>query len=96
MSLKLIVVFGATGNQGSSVVSTFLAEPGWKVRGVTRNPDSAASQKLAARGVEIVKADLDDPGSLDPAVEGANAVFAVTDFESPVRNPANQSKAKPG
>jgi NmrA-like family len=89
-------VFGATGVQGSSVVSTFLSEPGWAVRGVTRNPDSEASQKLVARGVEVVKADVDDPTSLGPAVEGANAIFAVTDFWTPLRDPANQSKVEPG
>jgi NmrA-like family len=96
MSPKLIVVFGATGGQGSSVVSSFLSEPGWRVRGVTRNTESSASQKLAARGVEMVKADVDDRASLPLAVEGANAVFAVTDFWSPIRDPANQSKVKPG
>ncbi len=96
MSSKLIVVFGATGMQGSSVVSIFLSEPGWRVRGVTRNPDSAASKALAARGVEVVKADVDDPASLGPVVEGANAVFSVTDFWGPLRDPANQSKVKPG
>lgn len=96
MSSKLIVVFGATGIQGSSVVSTFLSEPDWRVRGVTRNPQSAASQRLAARGVEVVKADVNDPASLGPAVEDADAVFAVTDFWSPIRDPANQSKVKSG
>jgi uncharacterized protein YbjT (DUF2867 family) len=62
---------------------------------VSRNPDSVASQKLVARGVEVVKANLDNPASLGPAVEGADAVFAVTDFWAPVRNPANESKVKP-
>jgi uncharacterized protein YbjT (DUF2867 family) len=96
MNSKLFVVFGATGAQGSSIVSTFLSEPGWRVRGVTRNPGSSASQNLAALGVELVKADLDDPASLAPAVDGANAVFAMTDFWEPLRDPANQSKLKPG
>jgi NmrA-like family len=62
---------------------------------VSRNPDSVASQELVARGVEVVKANFDDPASLGPAVEGAHAVFAVTDFWGPVRNPANESKVKP-
>lgn len=96
MSSKLIVVFGATGHQGSAVVSTFLSEPGWRVRGVTRNPGSDASQKLAARGVEMVKGDMDDPATLGPVVAGANAVFSVTDFWTPLRDPANQAKPKPG
>jgi uncharacterized protein YbjT (DUF2867 family) len=95
MNSKLIVVFCATGTQGSSIVSTFLSEPGWRVRGVIHNPGSSASQNLAALGVELVKADLDDPASLAPAVDGAHAVFAMTDTWEPLRDPANQSKLKP-
>jgi NmrA-like family len=96
MSSKVIAVFGATGIQGSSVVSSFLSEPGWKVRGITRNPKSDAAQKLAARGVEVVQADINDPSTLSPALKGASAVFAVTDFWTPIRDPANKSKLKPG
>ncbi|KFY89829.1 hypothetical protein V500_05449 [Pseudogymnoascus sp. VKM F-4518 (FW-2643)] len=80
---KLIVVLGATGIQGGSVVSTFLADPAWKVRGVTRNNSSPAAKKLTARGVEVVEGDIDNSSSLDSAFAGANAIFAVTDFWSP-------------
>ncbi|KAL7907055.1 hypothetical protein GGI35DRAFT_482413 [Trichoderma velutinum] len=70
---KLIVVVGATGNQGGSVVNTFLSEPGWSVRGLTRNTSSAKAQDLASRGIEVVSANIDDPdywGLLgDPANE---------------------------
>jgi uncharacterized protein YbjT (DUF2867 family) len=47
---KLIVILGATGNQGGSVAEVFLQEPEWRVRAVTRNPASAKAQALAARG----------------------------------------------
>ncbi|EOO00128.1 putative -like family protein [Phaeoacremonium minimum UCRPA7] len=77
---KTIVVVGVTGLQGSSVAETFLTLPDWRVRGITRNPSSEAAQALAAKGVEIVKADLDDKDSLIPAFEGASAIFANTDF----------------
>jgi len=93
---KLIVVIGVTGaqvipampsrsqrinsSQGSSVAKTFLNLPGWVVRGVSRNPSSAASQALSTLGVEIVKGDLDDKASLLPAFEGAHTIFANTDF----------------
>lgn len=77
---KLIVVIGVTGAQGSSVAKTFLNLPGWVVRGISRNPSSAASQALSTLGVEIVKGDLDDKASLLPAFEGAHTIFANTDF----------------
>jgi hypothetical protein len=77
---KLIVVLGATGNQGSSVVNTFLKDAAWRVRGLTRNPSSAKAKALSARGVEVVQADMDDISSLSAAFRDANAIFVVSDF----------------
>lgn len=96
MTSKLIVVIGATGTQGGSVVDTFLKEPGWTVRGLTRNPSSPAAHALKARGVDVVAADLDDVSSLLAAFEGAHTVFSVTDFWNGFRNPASRSKLAPG
>jgi nucleoside-diphosphate-sugar epimerase len=93
---KLIVIVGATGNQGGSVASVFLKEPGWKVRALTRNTSSAKSLALAAQGAEVVQADLDRPGTLTAAFEGANAIFAVSDFWGLYADPASKNKAKPG
>lgn len=45
---------------------------------MTRNPEGAAGLALAARGVEVVKGDLDDRASLAKAFAGAYGVFAVT------------------
>ncbi|KAL2814510.1 putative hscarg dehydrogenase [Aspergillus cavernicola] len=77
---KTIVIVGATGTQGSSIAHTFRRYPEWRVRGITRNPLSAASQSLSAKGVEMIKADIDDKQSLIPAFEGANVIFSNTDF----------------
>ncbi|KAG0645816.1 hypothetical protein D0Z07_7777 [Hyphodiscus hymeniophilus] len=77
---KIIVVIGATGNQGSSVADTFIKLPGWKVRAVTRNPSSPAAQALANSGAEVVLADLSDITSLSKSFEGAHAIFVNTDF----------------
>lgn len=93
---KLIVVLGATGNQGGSVAKVFLQEPGWKVRAVTRNASSAKAQDLVARGAEVVQADLDEPATLSAAFEGANAIFAVSDFWGLYFDPSNKDKPKPG
>ncbi|KAF4976371.1 hypothetical protein FZEAL_6947 [Fusarium zealandicum] len=95
-SSKLIVVIGATGNQGGSVASTFLDEPGWKVRALTRNTTSTKAQALAARGAEVVQADIDTPATLSKAFQGADAIFAVSDFWGLYGDPANKDKPKPG
>jgi nucleoside-diphosphate-sugar epimerase len=91
---KLVVIVGITGNQGSSVASTFLSSPEWRIRGLTRDPQSAASQALTAQGVELLQADLHDPATLKDAFIGANLVFSVTDFWKPFFNSANQARAQ--
>ncbi|KAJ5488214.1 hypothetical protein N7453_011668 [Penicillium expansum] len=80
MTQKLIVIVGATGGQGGSVVSTFLRAGGWRIRGLTRNPESDKAKALAAQGVEMVKADIGDMASLEIAFHGAHVIFAITDY----------------
>jgi hypothetical protein len=77
---KLLVVVGATGSQGGSVIDAFLGRSTYKIRGLTRNVSSSKSQLLLSRGVEMVSADMEDEQSLISAFEGASAVFAITDF----------------
>ncbi|KAL1890324.1 hypothetical protein Sste5346_008326 [Sporothrix stenoceras] len=81
---RVITVFGATGNQGGSVINALLASPQlssqYAIRGITRDPAKPSAQKLASRGVEPIKANLDDPVSLLAAVKGVYAVFAVTNY----------------
>jgi uncharacterized protein YbjT (DUF2867 family) len=78
---KIIAVTGATGAQGGGVVNILKQTPGWRVRAITRNPDSEAAKALAADGtVEVIRADFDDEESLVTAFAGAAAVFAVTNW----------------
>ena len=63
---------GATGRVGRLVVDELL-RAGASVRALTRRPEHAA---LPA-GVEVVAGDLTVPASLDPALDGAVAVFLV-------------------
>ena len=94
---KLLVVVGATGHQGHSVISYFQrTEPSWKIRGLTRNPSSAAATALAKSGVEVVKADLNDLSSLKEAFAGANYIFAFTDFAGIIGSPEVMGKFQAG
>ncbi|RAL61768.1 hypothetical protein DID88_002832 [Monilinia fructigena] len=83
-SKKVIVVFGATGAQGGSVVQSILSDPklkeSWAVRGVTRDVTKPSAKKLESLGAETVAANLNDVESLKAALKGAYAVFAVTNF----------------
>ncbi|KAG4035110.1 hypothetical protein MFRU_002g04570 [Monilinia fructicola] len=83
-SKKVIVVFGATGAQGGSVVQSILSDPklkeSWAVRGVTRDVTKPSAKKLESLGAETVAANLNDVESLKSALKGAYGVFAVTNF----------------
>lgn len=69
-AVKIIAVTGATGAQGGGVVNIMKKTPGWRVRAVTRNPESEAAKRLAADGsVEVVTADWDAEESLVRAFE---------------------------
>ncbi|KAI3390467.1 hypothetical protein diail_9567, partial [Diaporthe ilicicola] len=52
----------------------------YRVRAVTRDPTSKAARAIAARGADVIKADLTDPSSLPPVFEGCWGVFGVTNF----------------
>ncbi|KAJ7769425.1 hypothetical protein B0H16DRAFT_1881953 [Mycena metata] len=75
---RIVSVFGATGLQGSAVVDALLKDGTFIPRAITRDPNSALSQKLKARGVQVVRGDSLDKESLVSALEGSEAVFAVT------------------
>lgn len=83
-STKLLTVFGATGNQGGSVLDVILADPvlreRYKLRGITRNVSSSSARALTEKGVEMVAANLNDLESLRNALHGSHSVFGVTNF----------------
>jgi uncharacterized protein YbjT (DUF2867 family) len=68
----VVLVTGATGRVGRLVVDELL-RAGSSVRALTRRPEHA----VLPAGVEVVTGDLTVPASLDPALEGAVAVFLV-------------------
>jgi uncharacterized protein YbjT (DUF2867 family) len=76
MPERIILVTGATGKQGGSLVRA-LSGRGFHLRAMTRAPQGDAARALAAQGVEVVQGDLDDEPSLGRALAGAWGVFAV-------------------
>lgn len=68
---KILTVFGALGQQGSSIINTVLDDSrlssSYTIRAVTRDPGSAEAKALAER-VEVVKADASDRSSLSSTI----------------------------
>jgi uncharacterized protein YbjT (DUF2867 family) len=79
---KVIAVIGSTGMQGGGLCDAILNDPagGFACRAVTRDPSKEPARALAARGAEVVKADLDDVESLKRAFAGAYGAYCVTNF----------------
>ncbi len=79
---KVITVIGATGAQGGGLARAILDDPGggFTCRAVTRDTNKDNARALAAKGAEVVKADLDDVASLEAAFSGAHGAFCLTNF----------------
>ena len=90
---KLLTVFGATGNQGGSLINHVLHNPElsklYRLRGITRDISKQSAITLRNKGVEIIEADLDTPSTLVAAIEGSYIVFSVTNCENvfPIQPP---------
>jgi uncharacterized protein YbjT (DUF2867 family) len=72
---RTILVLGATGRVGRHVVSQLVAA-GAPVRAVVRDPKTTS---LPAE-VEVVHADLSEPATLAPHLDGVDSVFLVWPF----------------
>ncbi len=87
---RLILVSGATGQQGGAVARSLL-ERGFGVRALTRNPDKPGAKELADLGAEVVSGDLEDRSSIERVLEGVQGVFSVQQFwESGVEGEVRQ------
>ena len=78
---KILAVFGATGQQGSSVVNYVLHDPElsqkYKIRAITRDVNSEKTKQLKEK-VEVVQGDVLERASLETALTGVHTVFAMT------------------
>ncbi len=84
----MILVTGAAGNVGGELVRT-LAEAGVPVRALTR---STAPGRFPPRA-EAVAGDLNDPASLGPALEGADAGVPAAGVRGHAAPPAGARRA---
>ncbi|MBO9199549.1 MULTISPECIES: NmrA/HSCARG family protein [Niastella] len=81
-SKPTITIFGATGAQGGGLAHAILQDKNssFAVRAVTRDINSDKAKELANLGAELVVANIDDPQSVENALEGAYGAYFVTFF----------------
>jgi len=76
----MIVITGATGKLGRHVVEALLAKvPATEIAVAVRDPKKA--EDLAARGVEVRRANYDDAASVEAALRGAEKVLLISSSE---------------
>ncbi|MEG4281293.1 NmrA/HSCARG family protein [Microcoleus sp. MON1_C1] len=90
---RLILVTGATGNQGSAIARHLLQRGNFKVRALVRDPNKPASVALQQAGAELVIGDLNDRASIDRALQGAYGVFSLQIFQDGLDTEIRQGKA---
>ena len=87
---KLILVLGATGQQGGAVARQLLAH-GFGVRALTRDSASPAAQQLYKAGAELAVGNMGDEATLAAAMHGVYGVFSV---QPPAWAPTPESDAE--
>jgi len=75
-SENVILVFGATGQQGGAVASALLAD-GWSVRALVRDLKAPKARDTASLNIEVVQGDFNDEASIRSAMTGVYGVFSV-------------------
>jgi len=89
---RTILITGVTGHQGGAVAQA-LQGAGFRLRGLTRKPDGERAAALKRQGVDVVRGDLDDEGTLRRALSGAWGVFSVQNtWEAGVEREEEQGK----
>ena len=76
MRLLTVLVTGATGQQGGAV-SRMLLKRGHRVLAFVRSPEAPAARELEKLGAELIAGDYEEVESLEEAMRGVDAVFAM-------------------
>ncbi|KZV80219.1 NAD(P)-binding protein [Exidia glandulosa HHB12029] len=79
----LVVVVGATGIQGGSVIRTLAAsDKPYRIRGLTRDASKPAAKSLVQEGIEVHTVNLvvENASAVKAAFQGADIAFLVTNF----------------
>lgn len=80
-TLKSVIVFTASGDQGRSVADALATDGGFVVTAITKFPNSDAAHSLQTKGVHVVEGDMTDVGSYEGHLKGMEAAFVSMDCE---------------
>jgi uncharacterized protein YbjT (DUF2867 family) len=87
---RTVLITGVTGQQGGTVARA-LRGSGFRLRGLTRNPESERAAALAREGIEIIRGDLNDEAALRDVLAGTWGLFGV---QSPIGGGVEQEEAQ--
>lgn len=76
---KIILVIGATGQQGGAV-ARHLLKGGWKIKALVRDESKQAAQEIKKLGAELITGDMADSSSIEKAMKDVYGVFSVQNF----------------
>ena len=94
MDKQIVLVTGATGQQGGAAARHLLKKPRFAVRALVRDSNKPSAKALEQEGAELVRGDFDDLASLRRAVQGTWGVFSVQNFmETGCEGEVRQGKA---
>ena len=79
---QIILLTGATGNQGRVVAKSLMEQNKFKVRAMVRDKTSDKAKALEASGAELAEGDFDDAASLEKALQNVYGVFSMQDFRN--------------
>ncbi|MGV3586873.1 MAG: NmrA/HSCARG family protein [Adhaeribacter sp.] len=86
---KTIFVTGGTGKQGGAVARNLITE-GFKVKVLTRNPNTNAAQSLTKLGIEVVPGDLNQPQTFEQHLQDAAGIFSMQTYENGIATEIKQ------
>ncbi|KZW04462.1 NAD(P)-binding protein [Exidia glandulosa HHB12029] len=96
-SAPLVVVVGATGIQGGSVIRELIAsDKPYRLRGLTRDDSKPEAQALRELGVEVVAVTISvgNEAAVLRAFQGADIIFSVTNFWEHLDAPRELAEGK--
>lgn len=82
MSKPIILITGATGQQGGATIRELHRRGRWEIRAMVRDLRAPKAEALARLGVTLIRGNLDDAASLRLALTNVHGVLSV---QSPMK-----------